>query len=585
MKGNGIMGKTIEELRDETFLEAMDLLEKYKRCAIIRPTGFGKTGILTKIISCYKNVLYLYPAEVVRDAVLRFYYGEVPENREIPNVTFMTYSAVGRFAKNNLTQTELDKLDGLKNIDLIICDECHRLGATCLSVGLDKILDHIPNVDMVGATATPERMDMIDEISLFFNDRVVSEYTLHDAIQDGHLIRPKYIYCNYAERGENEAIARKELEKELKKYTYTKELQKVYEHFNHSIVEKSNIFNMPTTIKDVLEENVEDTKYLRFIVFFRKFVNVKENGRKVIQWFHEAYPEHNIVVTEVTSKTDETIENAQKLDQLPIEDNRIDLIFSCDMMNMGYHVNELTGIIMYRGTKSGIIYTQQLGRVLSTGSDKAGIVFDVVDNIHVESLYSLLGKRTADYEWRKKRLTYLNKKKQIWNAFTELKEKDKITIEDIEEVQENNNLLGRVDIKRIVEYIEAGAEPPKWTTVDEKEVEKIKKKIKDDPEDINVDFGNVHTEIDKKDLDVIDKTASYRDLIRKTVAEFKAMRCRQAWARWLEEGGIDRTEDGRPLSRQEVLNQLPPEMIPLPPFCYSKQVSVEAVLNEMGVAS
>lgn len=579
------MAKTIEQLREETFVEAMNILGEYKRCAIIRPTGFGKTGILTRIISCYRNVLYLYPAEVVRDAVLRFYYGEVPANREIPNVTFMTYSAVGRFAKNDLTQNELDKLDSLRNVDLIICDECHRLGATCLSVGLDKILDHVPNVDMVGATATPERMDMIDEISMFFDDHVVSEYNLHNAIQDGHLIKPKYVYCNYAEVGENEAIVKQELEKELEKYRYTNDLEKIYEHVNHSIVEKSNIYNMPNTIREVIDENVENTKYLRFIVFFKRFINVKENGRKVIQWFHEAYPDHKIFVTEVTSKTDETIENAKKLDQLPIEDNRIDLIFSCDMMNMGYHVNELTGIIMYRGTKSGIIYTQQLGRVLSTGADRAGIVFDVVDNIHVESLYSLLGKRTVDYEWRKKRLAYLNKKKQVWDAYTELKEKDKITPKDIEKVVEENSLLGRKDIKRIMEYIEADAEPPEWTKMDEKEVKKIKKKIKEEPEDVDAEFGNVRTEIEGKDLDVIDKTASYRDLIRKTVAEFKAMRCRQAWARWLEEGGIDHAQDGRPLSRQEVLNQLPPERIPLPPFCYSKQVSVEAVLDEMGIAS
>lgn len=60
------------------------------------------------------------------------------------------------------------------------------------------------------------------------------------------------------------------------------------------------------------------------------------------------------------------------------------------MMNMGYHVDDLTGIIMYRGTKSGTVYIQQLGRILSSGASNAGIVIDVVDNIHQHSVYRVL---------------------------------------------------------------------------------------------------------------------------------------------------------------------------------------------------
>ena len=87
--------KKVDILRQETYEEAMALLKKYKKCAIIRPTGFGKTGILTKIIKGgkYKKILYLYPADVVRQAVFNFYYGKkykLTKNSSIPNVTFMT---------------------------------------------------------------------------------------------------------------------------------------------------------------------------------------------------------------------------------------------------------------------------------------------------------------------------------------------------------------------------------------------------------------------------------------------------------------------------------------------------------------
>ena len=67
--------RKIERLRQETYEEAVKLLaKKPHKCAIIRPTGFGKTGILTKIIKSgkYKHILYLYPAEVVRSTVFDF---------------------------------------------------------------------------------------------------------------------------------------------------------------------------------------------------------------------------------------------------------------------------------------------------------------------------------------------------------------------------------------------------------------------------------------------------------------------------------------------------------------------------------
>ena len=64
----------IEQLREETYLEAKDLLQTYGKSVIIRPTGFGKTGILTRFIREYKHVIYLYPTDIIRQTVLDFYY-------------------------------------------------------------------------------------------------------------------------------------------------------------------------------------------------------------------------------------------------------------------------------------------------------------------------------------------------------------------------------------------------------------------------------------------------------------------------------------------------------------------------------
>lgn len=61
------------------------------------------------------------------------------------------------------------------------------------------------------------------------------------------------------------------------------------------------------------------------------------------------------------------------------QDKVIDLIFSINMLNVGYHVNHITGLVFKRWTASNQIYLQQLGRCLSSVSDSIPIVFDFVN--------------------------------------------------------------------------------------------------------------------------------------------------------------------------------------------------------------
>lgn len=41
-----------------------------------------------------------------------------------------------------------------------------------------------------------------------------------------------------------------------------------------------------------------------------------------------------------------------------------------------------------------VVYAQQLGRILNSGSMEQGVVFDWVDNIHRESMYDVLGRES-----------------------------------------------------------------------------------------------------------------------------------------------------------------------------------------------
>lgn len=512
--------KKIDRLRKETYDDMVRLLSEFGKCALIRPTGFGKTGILTKLIKSglYNNILFLYPSEVVKDAVLNFYFdGNVPNDAEISNVTFMTYAKLINLSKSDMRD--------LGSIDLIICDECHRLGATRTYKAMNSLIAVFPNANLVGATATPERMDLVDEIGDFFEDCVVFPYTLHDAIKDKILQKPYYCFCSYGVS--DLELVEKQTRLEVDKMDSDKDNALLL--LRSRLIEISNLQRMDKIIKDTCMDCCSDVSYLKFIVFFTDFFHMKDKGSDVENWFKDAFPDYSINILKVSSETPEYANNVSNLSCLTYKSNHIDLIYCVDMINMGYHIDDLTGIVMYRGTESGIIYNQQLGRVLSSGSCKSGIVFDVVDNIHRETVYAVLGKERKITRVSRVRYEKLLEKRDNGEVLTEKEELD------LKELSKRFDVANR-----------------KWWT----------------------NCNNLKP----SDLIATGHEVTYRELIAKTVAEPISMRCRQAWKRWKEKGGSD-----NPFTREHILEQKAPDGVPLSPFCELKNVSVNAVLTEMGL--
>lgn len=505
------MGK-IEELRERTYMDLLRLLDEYGKGVLIRPTGFGKTGLLSRLIKSkrYSNILFLYPAEVVRDTVEDFI--GVQEN-----VTFVTYSKL-----INLSENEMREYGG---VDLIVCDECHRLGADATRMAMHKLLKVFPDAHLVGATATPERMDLVDEVSEFFDNHVVYKYTLHDAFQDGVLQKPFYCFCSYGT--EDLKDVETTVLKEINKNSDTRFIEYDKKLLHSRLIEISELQRMDKIIETTCNKYTSDTSYLKFIVFFSDFKHMASKGSTVRDWFEKAFPNHSIEVLKISSESSKYMSNVNKLSKLVRKQNHIDLVYCVDMLNMGYHVSDLTGIVMYRGTESGIVFSQQLGRVLNSGSKVSGIVFDVVDNIHREAMYGVLGRKSKETLKAKKRLNDLL-----------LKRKSGVSLTDSE----------KSELKALKERFSSNRW---WVSCND---------------------------LQPEDLVATGHEATYRELIAKTVAEPVSMRCRQAWKRWKERGGSD-----NPFTREHVLSQKSPDSVPLSPFCELKRVSVEAVLQEMGL--
>lgn len=373
--------------REETLLDLETRLKKYGRCMLVRCTGFGKTWMLTSLINKYNKVLYLYPADVVKNTVIDRYnedkLGEEFKRENnydestVENTVFMTYMKLIR-----LSDEEIKSMD----FDLVIFDEAHKLGGTETKKSVSKIFEYLEpkNAKFIGATATPERSDSFDIIDEFFDNVCVKQYTLHDAIKDGIIKKPYYIYCCLDHQ--------KSIEKEMTKTGINMKDSDVMEIVQRSVMYANKIYNMEKIISETLKEYRGSDTYYKFIVFFEDIKHIKDYGDKVADWFRCAFKDWSLSTLTITSNSKEESENVNKLRNLTYKNKHIDLIYCVDMLNMGYHINDLTGVVMYRGTSSSIIFNQQLGRALSSGNSKACIVFDVVDNLHRKATFELKAK-------------------------------------------------------------------------------------------------------------------------------------------------------------------------------------------------
>lgn len=478
----------VQLVRAKTKSDLKTKLEEHHHCAVIRCTGFGKTWLLSDISRDYMKVLYLYPAEIIKQTAIRAIEATDDSDEEryakaikkeiddelgyefdYRNIQFMTYMKLARMPKKSIEE--------LPDYDLIIMDELHRVGGDKTKRGAFWLVYYQQQAHIVGATATPDRSDAFDVVNEFFQGICVYPYTLHDAVQDGIIKMPYYVYCTY-DIETNFKRAAREAGQNIDEPS-------VKEVINSRMLEASKIHNMPTIIKKTVEQYVEDKAYMKYIAFFSSIKQLHSSLNDVKEWFCEAFPKYRINVLEVTSEDRNTRENLYAMN-LKHKNNTIDIIACVDMLNMGYHVDDLTGIVMYRCTNSSTIYIQQLGRALSTGSKNSCVVFDVVDNLHRKSMFNL-----APANNRRRKNKPVTKKDRIKALMSELGDE-----------------LSKEEAALLEKYIEDNL-------------------MTEDEEAFNTVWSKIN-EIQKEDIYAVDYLATYREMIAKVVAEVKHERIKRA---------------------------------------------------------
>lgn len=392
----------------ETLQDMNNKLKKYGRCAVIRPVGFGKTYLISKVmqklIASGHRVLYIYPTKVIANAVDEYSLENEVGNSEYNDAEFKElfkefYDA--NLIKNNKDIKGFFKMSYMKfgiestsdnkdrfikwvaGFDMIVFDEMHIMGASNVKQGVYSLLQQIANKKkkpyLLGMTATPVRsFDNFNVIKEFFGEHYTKPYTLDDMVKDVLIKKPIYNFSSYAD---------------FKLSDFTEENYNLIAMNEEEAKAVARKLNNMVNCSEVLHRTIElahnkfgvNTDYMKFISFFTTRDELEDGVVRLKGYMQKAFPDKRINVLKIYSGGYGG--NVDKLSTLTKRSGVIDLIASINMLNTGYHVNDITGVIMLRNTHSNIIYSQQIGRAISVNSENPAIIFDFVQNLKMHPVW------------------------------------------------------------------------------------------------------------------------------------------------------------------------------------------------------
>lgn len=375
---------TLKPHNVETYIKVKEKIEKNNKTAVIQPTGTGKMFIALKFIedNKEKRAIYVAPSKAILHDVKKNIFEEGMTMQDFPNLKRITYQELA-----SISDEEIENLE----VDIIIVDEFHHCGAPVWGKGINRLIERNPDAKVLGLSATPIRYsdsfrDMADEM---FENNVASEMTLEEAIDREILPEAIYVCTLYGyerELGEMQAdIDRKKDNMEEKK-----QAQKLLNELRKKI--DKNTKNLPELLAEYMKN-----KCGKYIVFCKNIADMNEKMQQAQKMFGGV--NSNIRVRSVSFKIKETDKILTEFEQ-DTEEGILKLLYAVDMINEGYHVKGLDGVIMMRPTYSPTVFTQQLGRGLTVGDDKKTVILDLVNNFDSCKIIEDLAEKMKQYKGR-----------------------------------------------------------------------------------------------------------------------------------------------------------------------------------------
>ncbi|WP_186785541.1 DUF3427 domain-containing protein [Streptomyces misionensis] len=232
------------------------------------------------------------------------------------------------------------------HFDIIVIDEFHHATATTYQ----RVIGHFTPTELLGLTATPERMDGLNVQDEFFEGRIAAEMRLWEALENDLL-------CPFHYFGIPDGTDLTNLGWQRGSYT-DQDLDNLY---------TGNDARARIVLKQI-RDKVSRPGSMRALGFCVS----KAHARFMADFFQKAGL--NAVALDSDSPSDV---RAQALTDL--RDGKLQVIFSVDLFNEGLDIPDVDTLLLLRPTNSATVFLQQLGRGLRRTESKP--VLTVLDFI------------------------------------------------------------------------------------------------------------------------------------------------------------------------------------------------------------
>lgn len=330
--------------------------EGKKKIAIAHATGTGKSYLITKLFEDFNNdkKLVLVPSTYISDQIQVLF-----EKYNIQNVDVMRYQKLIKMSDEDIAAMDYD---------VIALDEYHHDTSKVWGNKVKILIESHSESIIFGTSATPVRSDGVNTIDELFEGNCASDLPLSESVAKKIVPLPKYVGALYELDDE---LTR--LRKKVEQATNTKEeKQEFYKKIDlmRSQIEKS--YGMPI----ILNKHIKD-KEGKYLVFCKKKRHLQEIKETVIGWFRTAGCK-NINAYEVYSD----YENKDAEYKAFCEDtsHNLKLLFCVDMLNEGLHLENISGVLLLRPTRSSIVWHQQIGRAIEANNTNTPVIIDAVNN-------------------------------------------------------------------------------------------------------------------------------------------------------------------------------------------------------------
>ncbi|NVK41152.1 MAG: DUF3427 domain-containing protein [Oceanospirillaceae bacterium] len=337
-------------LHQQDALEALQQLRQRggQRGLVVLATGMGKTYLAAfdfKAFGARRGLFVAHREEILLQAEESFlavlptlrigrYTGKQKDTEF--DVLFASVQTLGRDRHLNRFSPDF--------FDYIVIDEFHHAAAT----GYQRLLEYFQPAFLLGLTATPERSDRSDIVTLC-DRNLVYRLDLFDGILSGQLCPFRYYGIFDAEVD--------------------------YEHipWRNGRFDPEKLSNKLATLGRArhAQQQWRERAGTRTLAFCA--------SRRHADFMAEQFRKAGITALSVHAESEATRNEA--LEQLA--SGAIEVLFSVDLFNEGVDLPSIDTVMMLRPTESKILFLQQLGRGLRTAAGKEHlVVLDFVGNHH-----------------------------------------------------------------------------------------------------------------------------------------------------------------------------------------------------------